>query len=214
MAKLLVDVDALCKLAHWRLLDELPVLTGVGWSDCATLTSVKHRARRATSKPDGRLFRTAAAAEAALRAIEQMQPALEPSSVGLNDLQDVAGIDAGEMVLLAAIAATPGARLLTGDKRALGALAAMESSVRSRYAGRILLVEQVILGALDVNGLDWLRAHVCPEKDVDKTISMVMGSRCDASEQSVREGLASHLNAMQRLCEPSILCNVLQANSP
>lgn len=164
-------------------------------------------------KPDGRIFRTTAAAEEALRAIEQMQPALEPNTAALKDFEDVPGIDAGEAVLLATIAATAGARLLTGDKRALRALAAMAPSVRSSYAGRILLVEQVLLGVLDARGLDWLREHVCPEKDVDKTVSMVMGSRCDAPEQSVREGLASYLNEMRLLCEPSILSKVLRAES-
>lgn len=209
MVQLLVDVDALCKLAHWRLLSELPYLLGTVWSDCATLTSAKHRARKAKVKPDGRIFRTTAAAEEALWAIEQMQPTLEPNAEGLKDFENVPGIDPGEAVLLSAIATSPSARLLTGDKRALRALASTPNSIRSSYAGKIILVEQVILGALDAHDLAWLRDHVCPEKDVDKTISMIMGGRCDASEVSVREGLASHLNELKRLCDPSIVCERL-----
>ena len=66
-------------------------------------------------------------------------------------------------------------------------------------------VEQIVLAALDRFGLEWLRVHVCPQRHVDKAIGIVMGGRCDATEASVREGLASYLGEMRTLCEPTLL---------
>lgn len=74
---MLIDVDALCKLAHWGLLEELPMLTGIPWHECACLASAKYRARRSTMKPDGRAFRTVDAAIEVLRVIELMGSSLE-----------------------------------------------------------------------------------------------------------------------------------------
>lgn len=207
---LLIDVDALCKLAHWRLLAELPALTGVSWHDCATLSSAKHRARRAVDKPDGKTFRDVAAAQEAVAAIGHMQSTLDVNPQALGPFEDAPGIDPGEAVLLSALAAHSNARLLTGDKRALRALAALDASITQAYANRIVIVEHVILAALDERGLTWLRERVCPWKDIDKAVGVIMGSRCDLQEAAVREGIASYIDEMAELCDPSILANGLR----
>lgn len=209
--RLLIDVDAMCKLAHWNLLSELPQLTGVAWASSSSLASLKYRALKAQSKLDGRLFRSPEAAAEVVRVVALMPQLLQPSTEMLPEFQDISGIDAGEAVLLSALASAPDTMLLTGDKRAVRALAGMDGGVRKGFSRRIVPVELVILGALDQFGLEWLRARVCPWKAIDVAVSVVMGSRCDASEASVRQALTAYLGELTALCDPSLILENLPA---
>lgn len=123
----------------------------------------------------------------------------------LPDLQNMPGIDAGEAVLISAMAARAETRLLTGDKRCLRALAACDPELREPLAKRVLVVEQILLFALDAHGLEWLRGKVCALRHIDKAVSIVMGSKCDSAESSVREGLRSYIDEMNGLCDPRLL---------
>jgi hypothetical protein len=205
--KLLVDVDALAKLAHWKILEELPDFTGVPLSQCATLTSARFRAQRAVKKPDGRVFHSTEAATVALRAMDSMTGPLSPETEHLPILQGVAGIDAGEAVLLSAVSAHS-ARLLTGDKRAMKALAGLDSTQRAPFAGKIVLIEQVLLAGLTRRGIEWLRERVCPYKQIDKAIGNAMGSRCDAPQDSVREGLESYIKELEHAVTPTLISKI------
>lgn len=190
---LLLDVDAVSKLSHWQLLPELPMLLGRDWVDMSTITSLKPRTARAIVAPDGKLFHTCEAAETALTALNLMPPLATPSPTALGAFQDVAGIDPGEALLFALASEESGCEILTGDKRAIRALAAMPAPLRASLQGRILIVEQVVYLALQRFGLEWLRQRVCPQKGIDTAISIVMGSQCDASEASVMDGLRSYV---------------------
>ena len=206
--RLLVDVDALAKLAHWKLLEELASLTGVPLTQCATLTSARYRAKRAIAKPDKKLFRTTEAAQIALAAADCMTGQIDPRNELIPVLQDIPGIDAGEAVLLSATAGSPDAQLLTGDKRALRALSQLNSEHLAKLAGKIIVIEQLLLATLNQHGINRLRELVCPHKDIDKAIGIVMGSRCDASESAVREGLNSYIREIASSCSPSLLAPI------
>jgi hypothetical protein len=201
----LIDADALAKLAHWQLLEELPSLTGVPLAESATLTSVRYRAQRALTGQD-KLFRTKESAQRALDAINQMAGPIDPGIDALPELQDISGIDAGEAVLLSALQAKPTLRLLTGDKRCLRALASL--SLARNYIGRITILEQVLLVALEKHGVKWVRERVCPFKELDKAIATSLGSRCDAALPSVREGLKSYISEIRQLHAPPLLAEV------
>lgn len=209
---LLIDVDAFSKLAHWRILPELPTLTGEQWSTLSTLGSLVFRAQRASVKPDLKLFQTTMAAQAAVSALSKMAclPDVEPRD--LSAFQDVVDIDAGEAVLLAAMSRNQNLRLLTGDKRALRSLSRADHGLRSQYTGRVILLEQVILCALELYGIHWLRERICVERGIDTAIEIVMGSRCDAVEQAVREGLLSYIQEMSMLCNPALVAAKVAAN--
>jgi hypothetical protein len=202
---LLVDVDAMCKLAHWRLLELLPAITGVNPPACSTLASTKFRAVKALGKPDGKVFRCVDAAKAVVSAVETFGELPQPDPALLTKFQDVVGIDAGEAVMLARLIEDPNTLFLTGDKRALRAVAAMDRQVRASIAERVVPVECIIKCVLDMYGIDELRTRVCTWKDVDKAVAIVMGSRCDQAEASVREGLASYLGELHALCQPPLI---------
>lgn len=128
---LLVDVDAIGKLAHWNILPLLPEILGCPWSEIGTVSSLIYRAKRAITKPDGKVFHTSAAAEIAVEAITHMATDLgKPSAHVLEAMSASNHIDAGEAVLLATIADQPNGAFLTGDKRALRALAGHELLIR------------------------------------------------------------------------------------
>lgn len=201
MARLLIDVDALVKLAHWRMVLELPGLTQIALADCATISSLRHRAQT----PKKPLFVADHAPGLVIEAMDQMAALPAPDPAVLAVLQDVPAIDPGEALLFAALHATPDSQLLTGDKRALKALSELPHHVRDPFAGRILVVERVLERALDQHGLEWLRAHVCEWRSIDKAAGFIMGGRCDAAEAAVREGLASYISELAQLCDPSLL---------
>lgn len=204
-SSLLVDVDAMCKLAHWRLLELLPAITGIEPPACSALASTRFRALKYMEKPDGKVFRCVDAAKAVVDAVDAFGDLPQPDPALLTKLQDVAGIDAGEAVMLARLIEDQEALFLTGDKRALRAVAAMDGIVRAAIAERVVPVECVIKCVLDAYGIDELRARICTWKEIDKAVSIVMGSRCDRAESSVREGLASYLGELHGLCQPSLI---------
>ncbi|MBL8495999.1 MAG: hypothetical protein JNM37_17320 [Rhodocyclaceae bacterium] len=209
---LVIDVDAVAKLAHWSILPLLPELTGCGWDEIGTVSSLTHRARRAVSTPDGKLFRTSVAATAALDAISRMRANLEgPSDEVLDELSASNQIDSGEAVLLATIANDPHGRFLTGDKRALRALAGLDCA--RQFAGKIMMVEHIVWLCLEAKGRDWLLQNVCPARDADQAISMILGSRCDASLDSLREGILSYIREIAALHNPSLIVD-LPSNRP
>lgn len=202
---LLVDVDALCKLAHWDLLPELANLTRCDWSAMSTVPSLRFRAQRATTAPDGKLFRHARAAQCVLDHVGRMASLPASDTAKLALFQDIPDIDAGEAVLFALVHGTADRHVLTGDKRALRALGRLPDSTRAPLGGRVIALESIVLSALDTHGIEWLRARICPDRDLDKAIAIVLGSRCDAAQDAVREGLVSYLGELHNLCVPSLL---------
>lgn len=199
--RLLIDVDALCKCAHWDVLDTLPDTLGFDWHNSSTLTSLKFRATKSQSTPDGKLFHSSTAAFVASSTINKMQSTLDPDIEVLSEIESMAGIDPGEAVLFSAAAKSEDFLVLTGDKRALRALSLAPNSPNVRKLHhKFLCIEMLILRLLDLHGLEWVRNKFCPSKDIDKAVIVILGSRCDATEISVRDGLAAYINELHQDC--------------
>lgn len=200
---LYIDVDAMCKLAHWQILPLLPGLTGFAWENMGTLASLKFRASRAVKQLDERLFRSKEAAQIVEDCLGKMTPLPSPSPERLALFGDVAQIDAGEAVLMALTVDDPDGYFLTGDKRALKAVTKFE--VAKNMVGRVLVLEQLFLMALQEMGRAWILEKVCPYRDLDKSIGVILGSRCDAGAKTIEEGVASFLREIRRYHNPSLL---------
>lgn len=203
---LFVDVDALCKLAHWNLLPILPELIGHSFNDMATVSSLSHRARRAIDKPDGKLFHCVEAARSAHEHITQMGQLAAPNSAILTLLADSPQIDSGEALLLALTATDDDSYFLTGDKRALRALSKLSCS--KLFAGKIIIIEHILFRCLHVKGRRWLLDNVCPHKHIDTAISIILGSRCDGEEAAITSGIKSYLTEIIDLHDPSLLYEI------
>ncbi len=202
---LLVDVDVLAKLAHWGMLPDLPAFVGVDWDRMSTVASLRFRAQRAATKPDGKLFHTTDAAHAVMHALAQMAPLPTVDPARLAAFQDATDIDAGEAVLFALLDGVADRCVLTGDKRAVRALSQLPAARRALLEGRLLVLEAVFLQALDLRGIEWLRERVCPSRALDKAIAIAMGSRCDAPPAAVIEALRSYHGELAVLCTPCLL---------
>lgn len=191
----LLDADAVSKLAHWDLLGEVAVLTGVSTDQTATLSSLIHRAAKSCAKPDGKLFKDTSAAERALNYLQQLAPLPQPDEDFIAHVQHVPAIDPGEALLLASLRAHhANTILITGDKRAITALAtAVPERMLNSLSDRIVTVEQIVLVLLKSKGIDWLRAHICPYRTLDKAIGVIMGSDCKASAEAAEAGLRSYI---------------------
>ena len=199
--RLYLDVDALCKCAHWQLLDDLPVALDFAWIESATLTSVKYRAQQCCSVPDGKLFKTTTAALNVFNISQSMLGQLEPDEEVINSLSGMAGIDPGEVTLFSAAAHADDILVLTGDKRALRGLGKQTvTPVIQKLQGKFICLEMLILILLNINGLEWVRQKICPHRDLDRAVQAILGSSCNASEESVREALSSYIKDLHADC--------------
>ena len=200
---LYVDVDAFCKLAHWNILPLLPELTRHQWHEIATVSSLWHRANRAKTRPDGKLFYAVEPANIACSCMEKMGRLPEPKPEKLMCAIDVPQIDPGEAVLLSITADDPTGYFLTGDKRALKALSRLDCV--TPLIGRILTVEQILFLCIEKMGHTWFMKNVCPYRHIDKAVYMITGSQCLGTETSVKAGLFSYINEISALCDPSLI---------
>jgi hypothetical protein len=197
----LADIDLFCKLANWDMLDCIPAIFGCSWNEIASLSTLKFRIQREITSGKPRLLKTPEIAAKALAIVEAMRTLPEPSEAVIADLQRVPTIDPGEAVLFAVASADPSARILTGDKRALiGLYSATKDSGLLTLHRRVICLEQVVGEALLRNGIAWLREKICSHRDIDTAIAAIMGSRCDASDTSVLEGLRSYVNSLSIQC--------------
>lgn len=140
LPQLLVDTDAFCKLATAALLDEVLALLGVNRTQCAVLPALPYMLER------GRLHKRYGDFESArLRKLADEFPvAPDSSSTWLDVLTAESRIDPGEAQLFA-LAAEHGIRILTGDKRALEALAKV-NNIHPHLSGNVITLEAVLSG--------------------------------------------------------------------
>lgn len=202
---LFVDVDAMAKLAHWNLLEHLPTLLTLDWQQVVTVESLAPRARKAAKGNPDRLFSEVFAAANIVEVLPHVGRFDQSCDREiLKILTNLTAMDVGEALLLAMTVAHPQGVFLTGDKRAIQALA--QSPVANLFAGRVVIMEQVILHALSVLGRDKLLQHICPFLQCDRTISICLGSNCDNQAVEIRMALMSYISEIDRLVIPTLLC--------
>lgn len=196
--RLLVDNDALLKLARYGLLDALVTMSGVDVRDIRVLATAKYSLLSAKNRmlrcndEDG-----ANRLEEFLTRSDPLSPVDTDANL-LDALSAIPSIDAGEALLLAAGASDYETLVITGDKRALAALCADSSiaQVADALAGRVVTLE-VIFWQLVNKDFSHTQSCVRSKPDVDKAISNVFGVSAPATIDSVREALASYINHLQ-----------------
>lgn len=169
-----VDTDVLLKVAAYRLAGELvAVLAPFGEPMVLGLThliAAKQLARK-------RSVRNAEGAQAELAALLGMLGRLEPNDDEIGAAAEFATVaqdrglplDAGEAQLAAIVIRRGLPLLVTGDKRAIGALAELMDGATGREAlvGRLACFEQTLASVAGLIGAQELRCRICAEPDVD-----------------------------------------------
>jgi hypothetical protein len=198
--QLLIDNDALLKLAQYGLLDAVVEAFGSSLHDVRVLATAKYsllpaknRLLRCKDEDSANRLEDFLKRSAPLDMVDA-DPAL------LDALNAVPSIDAGEALLLAAGASDWETQVIIGDKRALAALSAdpAVSHVANALAGRVVTLE-VVFWQLVEQRFAHTQLCVRSKPDVDKALSNVFGVSAPATMDSVLEGLASYIEHLRGL---------------
>lgn len=192
-SRLLVDNDVLIKLAHWGLLDPLPACFNLDWQHVTALTSLKFRARRGDTK----LFKTPAVAARLAEQLENTAEVTAGDPADLSKLQGIVDLDAGEVELVAACLADPDALLISGDKRALIALAnACPPGVAARLSGRVICLEQLLTLIARETSETFVIDGVLKHRELDSALRSVVGPT-GCSAVTFLEGMDSYVSHLR-----------------
>ena len=199
----LVDNDVVLKLCRYGCHRSLgPALPG---RRAAMLAVGRHALRdrvRRLALPADR-DRVGAALDEALGDLDAVQPD-EAEAALAAEMEEVAAkraleFDTGESQLLAILLIREAPLLLTGDKRAIAAIAGMGVTAAE---GRVACLEQLVATLLDVAGLARIRAGVCADPAADRAVAACFAcSAAAVTAEDVRAGLrsyVSHLRAASR----------------
>ncbi len=194
----LVDTDIFCKLGVVGLLEQSLALFDVSVAECRRLPALPNMLRRgAIPKLYGQ-----GACDALIPIAESMEMAPPASTEWLDRLVGIPKIDPGEAQLFAC-AAERSLIILTGDKKSLVALAAVDGFAEA-LSGRLVTLEALLLALCDRLGHEAVRSAVQPivENDKgDKTVKICFSSR----NANPREALESYFKALKSEVQPLVL---------
>lgn len=193
--KLLFDTDAFCKLALSNLIRDTTRVLGAELRECGRLPALPYMLRR------GGLRRRYGedACESMLQVASTLPRVTQPSATWLDPLTPVQMIDPGEALIFAA-AAESGAMIVSGDKRALEALKDFQAH-RDALAGRIVVLEALLLKLCRDLGTNLVRQRVRPLVALDRVVGVCFSSQ--GSEPV--EGLRSYFMDLQTRVSPLTL---------
>lgn len=187
------DNDFLQKLVRLGLWDEF--LRAHDYPSVFTLRASRYRYKQAKRRKN----LGEKTCDQILAAIDATKTVPEVSQLLLNKMCGVDGLDEGEALLFGAAYTDPGSFVLTGDKKAIKALAAAEAlaSVCSGLGGRVYCLELAMAMLLGHLGLRRVCDSVCSNPGVDKTLEMIF-PRKDIAEAPVTEAFDSFLKDLKR----------------
>lgn len=199
--QVLLDNDVVLKVTCYALAAEMiavtttdlpPAMLGVG------RFVIQSRLNRASNVAD--VDRAKGAFDQFLMTVALLEPDDEELTLAA-DLEAEANrrdleLDGGESQLLAILARRACRLLITGDKRAVAAMAV----VAPRLAGnRIASLEQLMVRLVHSMGFEAVRLQVCSEPAVDRAITSCFACSADrVTGDDVLAGLSSYIRHMDR----------------
>lgn len=190
----LADNDIILKLAQCDLLNSLPELLGAEIEDIFVSTTAKYQL---LPKNTEKLLAKCGNEETVTRLQEFLEsvkdvPAIQNVEL-LSRVSEIPNIDAGEQQLFVACVSDVGSILITGDRKALRAVAAGKDSVPELHAGlidRVVTFESALLLSLNLFGFAVLKQKLlaCPKPD--GVLKQVL--KPNMAEDDLRECLVSY----------------------
>ncbi|MBN8815976.1 MAG: hypothetical protein J0J06_11065 [Sphingomonas sp.] len=201
--RVLLDNDVILKTASYALADETLAVTTVDEIPPAMLGVgrfvVRSRLARASNIADP--ARATAAFERMLTAMTLVEPD-DAEMAAAADLEAEAirrdlELDGGESQLLAMLANRACSLLVTGDKRAIAAMAIVAAA---QAGSRVACLEQLIAHVVAVNGTAAVQPRICAEPNVDRAITscFACSSPNPPGDADVLAGLASYTSHLNR----------------
>lgn len=205
MSGTLIDTDILLKTASYQLLKQMLVAVPFGVGAPAMIGAAQFVvAGKLKKKLKGELLE---AAKSHFSEAIQSIAALEPNADELKlaaKLESAAlatevDLDVGESQLCALMYSRGIGLMMTGDKRAIKAIATLSHEESCAYVhGKIACLEQLVLWMIDHVGLNAIQPPVCAVPSVDTSLTMALGCHSGGSpEVSCKEGLASYINSIK-----------------
>lgn len=200
--QVLLDNDVVLKAASYSLADEMLIAVAADGAAPGMLGVGRFVVRGRLERNRGLADPAAAAAafERMLGEIILLEPTEDELAMAAEleaeasrrDLE----LDGGESQLVAMLACRACRLLVTGDKRAVTAMAAVASSL---VEGRIACFEQVIAQIVARCGSATVRLAVCAEPTVDRAVSLCFGcgrepGPCDEDVLAALASYSGHLN--------------------
>lgn len=195
--QVLLDNDVALKVTCYSLVSEMIVATTNDGAPPAMLAVgrfvIRRRLTRASNIAD--VSRAKATFERLLAAMSLLEPDDEELAMAA-DLEAEANrrdldLDAGESQLLAILAKRACPLLITGDKRAVTAMALVAPELAANQIG---CFEQLMAHLLNTTGIEVVRPLVCSEPHVDRAITSCFAcSRSAADLEEVFAGLMSYI---------------------
>lgn len=191
--RLLADSDAFCKLAAAGLLDDTAKLLGVAPADIERLPALPYMLR-SHKKLRNQLGDSIADALIPVAEARPVVPNAPDDMVA--KLKDIESIDPGEVQLLA-LAASGQFVLVTGDKRALGAVAKVVALV-PLLQGKVICLEAVLLALCKKLGSQFVTSAVAQVAHIDKVFQICFsGSEPTACLHSYLDDLQNKVSPLQ-----------------
>lgn len=191
--RFLVDTDIFCKLAAVGLLDDVVRHLGGTSPSLERLPALPQMLKR------GGLYKKLGPEVAArLLKLAEPMPEIPPApEAQLAQLTQVPQIDPGEAQLFAVAAATADVILLSGDKRALRAVASVPG-FGAALSGKVVTLEAALLVVCLHLGDDAVRQAVAGHYATDRVFSICFSS----GNSSPQDCLRSYLQGLQGEVEP------------
>ncbi|GLI21916.1 hypothetical protein GGQ86_000782 [Xanthobacter flavus] len=198
---ILLDNDVVLKACAYRCQNEVIERTTLGDVPPAMLRIARYTLLSILSRPCGVIDLEGATA-ALYELLPQVQ-LLDPTETEIElaaEFEELAmsnsfSFDSGESQLVAILILRNAALLITGDKRAIAALAGIAPSPAE---GRIACFEQLAALLLAKYSHEQIRLRVCSEAGADKAISICFSCKSEAtSSENILAGLASYIRDLR-----------------
>lgn len=199
-----VDNDVLLKLTACDLFWDAIALLKVNPSDVKVLDRAKHVIRNKKE------IKQQYSEEIREKAIDLVKTLTQIEADPLNPflaLQQIKGLDVGELTLTYAAISEPAFYLVTGDKKFMRKLSEVPeiAIAREKLSGRVICFEQLIHKLIIVKGFETVKQKVLPVKDCcDTALKSAFGSGDRAEEINVMDSLGQYIQELKREC-PNLL---------
>lgn len=206
-----MDNDAVIKICAYSLaqmaIDHITAMCG----STSVLGALKFIVPKQIERSNRIANREAALAQCAefLAAVELFEPTSDEVELAArfeNDAQEKAlPLDPGETLCLAIMLSRKLTVVVTGDKRAITAVACLHKSgaMPNNIQGRVACFEQLMCALIEAADYAAIRKQVCDESDVDTVMRMCFACHSPAADPAAtNEGLHSYIKDLQKAAEP------------
>lgn len=190
----LLDSDAATCLCKYGLIDDLARALNVPLTAVCVLPQLRYQLHLANKPKALKKLGSEFAFEQACYLVETAQEvSVLVSSANQALLAATPDIDGGELALFAALLDSDRSGLVTGDKRALIALASLDGDSAEVLWARLLCLEDAIALLVQRLGHAYVSDKVRPRPDANVALSIAFGRINVSSASSTSEGINSYL---------------------